>query len=276
MKLTKHLFFSAYKFTDDFDNVLIRDVQRPACISMYFRSCSKIDHHNQARQGFLRLEKHWPTQSGWFRIFTTLIGMTVTDAWLAMRAGLGAKHRLKNIPIVYFAGILAKQLCDGMWCTESNPGIFIQRNGVIPTEIGARTMAAVVSPLASEQSESSHATSFFNTNGSSVISSSECVSVPPNAPHINENYREKHRRITKQNERQQCKEPRCMQLTKKKKSGMYCVSCNKCFCADNTGRYCFYAHICHHYVKHMKPSAQFKTAYKEWCEGRGELFETLE
>ena len=43
------------RFTDDFGNVKSRKVERPDCISQYFRSANRIDWHNHLRQGILRL-----------------------------------------------------------------------------------------------------------------------------------------------------------------------------------------------------------------------------
>ena len=43
------------------------------------------DKHNHARQHELRLEKYWITTDCWFRIITTVIGITVTDCWKAYR-----------------------------------------------------------------------------------------------------------------------------------------------------------------------------------------------
>jgi hypothetical protein len=40
-----------------------------------------LDRHNQARQSCLALEKAWITKDRYFRLFTTIIGVCVTDAW---------------------------------------------------------------------------------------------------------------------------------------------------------------------------------------------------
>ena len=62
-----------------------REVRRPSVISRYFFCMPRIDSHNQMRQKELALEKKWvPKGEGgcWFRIFTTILGMTTTDAHL--------------------------------------------------------------------------------------------------------------------------------------------------------------------------------------------------
>ena len=99
------------KYTDPHGNVCTRLVERPAVLSEFFADSNKIDAHNQARQFELGLEKSWVTQDPYFRLATTLLGISVVDAWK-----LGDYHRLFNwsrknpIGIRYFAGILAKQL----------------------------------------------------------------------------------------------------------------------------------------------------------------------
>ena len=57
-----------------------RYVTRPEVVSVYYSGAGAIDDHNAARQNELRLEKHWITHDGFFRIATTIIGITITDA----------------------------------------------------------------------------------------------------------------------------------------------------------------------------------------------------
>jgi len=62
------------KFTDDFGNVVAREVERPEILSDFFKYSNKIDVHNQKRQSNLKLEKRWLTKDPYFRLFTTLVG----------------------------------------------------------------------------------------------------------------------------------------------------------------------------------------------------------
>ena len=73
------------KFADTLGNVCTRNVPRPYLISRYYRHSNAIDLHNQSRQHDLALEECWPTTSGFERLSMTLVGMTVTDAWYAVR-----------------------------------------------------------------------------------------------------------------------------------------------------------------------------------------------
>ena len=97
------------RFPDSFGNLNQREVPRPQVISRYFETCNVIDVHNQARQYELALEKHWVTHSGWFRIITTVIGMTITDCWKGFRHASASKSH-KEMSIVDFANRLSFDL----------------------------------------------------------------------------------------------------------------------------------------------------------------------
>ena len=66
------------KWKDDNGNTMTRDVAHPQVISKYFANSNVIDVFNQARQFDLRLEKHWVTEDGYFRLITTLFGIVIT------------------------------------------------------------------------------------------------------------------------------------------------------------------------------------------------------
>ena len=74
------------RFPDEHGNIRERRVPRPSCLLKYFGCSNVIDVHNQYRQNLLALEEHWKTPNPWFRLMTTVIGMTVVDCFL------GAKH----------------------------------------------------------------------------------------------------------------------------------------------------------------------------------------
>jgi hypothetical protein len=59
------------------------------------------------RQYQLALEKKWVTQDCWFRIFSTLFGMTVTDAWRALKYSVPQNSPHKHMTIRDFVDILA-------------------------------------------------------------------------------------------------------------------------------------------------------------------------
>jgi hypothetical protein len=63
------------------------------------------------RQGNLALEEKWQTHSCWFRLSTTLLGMSVTDCFLlAKYHGVLGYHTETPMSINFFAGVLGNQL----------------------------------------------------------------------------------------------------------------------------------------------------------------------
>lgn len=82
------------RWRDSHGNQHSRAIKRPDLLARYFEGSNLIDSHNHARQYELRLEKHWVTTNCWFRLVTTLIGMTVVDCWKSLR------HAMRNQVIV--------------------------------------------------------------------------------------------------------------------------------------------------------------------------------
>lgn len=99
------------KFTNNFGNIHVRDVDRPDTVSKFFQESNCVDMHTQARQFELALEKKWLTDNAHFHLFTTMLGISATDTWK-----LAAFHRLlsyrqgKNNTVLSFTGILTKKL----------------------------------------------------------------------------------------------------------------------------------------------------------------------
>ena len=58
-------------------------VVRPRLLVRYFNACNAIDNQNRMQQSDLLLEKYWVTQSGYFRLATTVVlGMGIIDGKL--------------------------------------------------------------------------------------------------------------------------------------------------------------------------------------------------
>lgn len=100
------------KWKDENNNTVSRLVPRPTVIGDYFKASNTIDCHNEMRQFFLKLEKHWITTDGFFRIITTFFGITITDAWNAYKHHLGKNHRHRNLSIIEFADMLLKDCLE--------------------------------------------------------------------------------------------------------------------------------------------------------------------
>ena len=55
----------------------------------------------------MALEKKWVTQEAYFRLYTTLVGMNVIDAWKSLRILEG-----DDVTVGRFADVLAKDMID--------------------------------------------------------------------------------------------------------------------------------------------------------------------
>lgn len=97
-------------FVDSSGNKCEREIQRLCVLSRYFAYSNVVDVHDQMRQAILDLEYTWVTQNCWFRLFTTLLGMTVTDTYLIVKSSVHEDHCEKNIPFIDFADLLAFEL----------------------------------------------------------------------------------------------------------------------------------------------------------------------
>lgn len=93
---------------DENGNTLTQRVPRPEIVSKYYSRSNIIDKGNQARQSTLKLEKHWITTDGFFRLITTLFGICVTDCWRAYTHHISCNHRHKACNVLLYAAMLAK------------------------------------------------------------------------------------------------------------------------------------------------------------------------
>ena len=75
-------------------------------IREYFRAANRIDIHNQYRQGILAIERTWKTKSWELRIFQSVMGMILVNAYLAY------KHVTKQDPTLReFTNRVALAMC---------------------------------------------------------------------------------------------------------------------------------------------------------------------
>ena len=98
------------KYTDKFNSVQARLVDRPAIASIYFYYCGAIDQHNYFLQLQLWLEKHWVVNDGFKRIATTILTKCTVDAYLAFKHGIPFNCVLKRLSIQEFMPILVTEL----------------------------------------------------------------------------------------------------------------------------------------------------------------------
>jgi len=78
------------KFEDDWGNTSFREIPRPDVLHVLYEYVPLIDEHNKSRQSILALEKRWQTRNPWFRLITTIVGMSVVDMYRLYR-----HHKIK-------------------------------------------------------------------------------------------------------------------------------------------------------------------------------------
>jgi hypothetical protein len=124
------------KWPDDFGNVKSRDVVRPDCIGKYFNTSNTIDVHNQLRQNELALEQHWRTNNPWFRIITTVIGMTVVDAFLLAKYSAPSGANFAKMAVQDFAMHIVKDMWTRKISSEPRSEILVSN-----VTVGAQAQA---------------------------------------------------------------------------------------------------------------------------------------
>jgi hypothetical protein len=67
------------KFEDEWGLTNFKEIERPDIVHMLYEYLPLIDEHNKQRQSLLQLERRWLTKDPWFRLVTTIIGMSVVD-----------------------------------------------------------------------------------------------------------------------------------------------------------------------------------------------------
>lgn len=116
-------------------------VIRPVIVENVFSVFSAIDVNDHIRQGILELERYWLTNSWWVRILTTLIGTSVSGAFLASvnerRQNHHIHHAAPQLDLINFAGKVAYSMIF-------NP----LRPANVPRPVRQRANNGVVAPVA--------------------------------------------------------------------------------------------------------------------------------
>ena len=99
-------------FVDGTGNRVAREVMRLSVLSRYFAYANVVDVHDQYRQDCLDLEYTWVTKDCWFRLFTTILGVVITDSYLAVTRGLNPRDPDKEMTMMKFADRLALELIE--------------------------------------------------------------------------------------------------------------------------------------------------------------------
>lgn len=117
------------RFEDDFGNVTEKELPRPTVAHFLYEFLPLIDEHNKSRQNVLGLERHWLTKDCWFRILTTLIGMSLVDLqrWdRNKRSGVSSTSMFlddgdNDFGIKKMANLVAKPLRSGKFNFRRTP-----------------------------------------------------------------------------------------------------------------------------------------------------------
>ena len=62
-----------------------KEISRPSMIELFFSCFGAIDVHDHYREGSLAFEREWYTHCWWHRMFATIFGMCVVDAYMAYK-----------------------------------------------------------------------------------------------------------------------------------------------------------------------------------------------
>lgn len=119
------------KFPDQCGNIMERKVTCPDVLSFCFETSTLIDSHNHAKQHLLALERFWKTPNPWFRTCSTLIGMTVIDAWK------GLKHQMPHL----CGNVTVEEFADRMACDCCHNGFQKSAAGTAQADIAADGIA---------------------------------------------------------------------------------------------------------------------------------------
>ena len=249
------------KYPDAYHNQVIRDIPRPEVVSIYYGGSNEVDVHNQERQSELRLEKHWKTTDGFFRIATTMIGICVTDTWLAVRNGVSGNSRYANMPINQFADLLSKELVDRQWQRNAKPATSLL--GLSSGIYDGCDVSALTEATTSPSNSRSVVTSPSRSGDTVGVPNSEGV------PFIPACFREQRpivqiMKLPGQNRagRKNC----CNEGCGGKKTRFFCFYCKKGYCKDSVEKKmcCYTTHICKAYKESAESDTNFDAAYHRW------------
>lgn len=219
-----------------------------------------IDSLNHERQHELALEKNWIVKSAdyapWFRIDTTILGMTLVDAMEGTSFMIASDHYLKDVSTKVFAGHVVAQILK-MDLSDS----------VQPTK-NFLTVAAPVDEVNVPANPSPVSLLTEASLGATETVVGDITAIPPGAPGIPLHFRQQHPQVKLGRERRgDCRAKGCSG-----RSQFNCgnAACGKRYCnADvtrNGTRYCFYSHVAEQYIASGCADTVFETAFLQWKE----------
>jgi len=77
-------------------------------VELFFSHFSVIDVHDHLRQGSLAIENFWYTHKWWHRVFGTILGIIITNAFYCYRYEYQLRNHGDDTGSIDFATFLAK------------------------------------------------------------------------------------------------------------------------------------------------------------------------
>ncbi len=116
------------KFRNRDGKLVKKHIARPKVLVEFFGVANIIDVHNHIRQGTLRLEKRWRTEDCWFRLFTSMVGIILTDCWLGYKFAIKMaekrsrrRHRHHDITLQEFTDWMANAMINNPYTKNTEP-----------------------------------------------------------------------------------------------------------------------------------------------------------
>ncbi len=80
-------------------------------VEMYHENMGKVDQNNAKRQGEIAFHTHWPTKTWWHRVFSTIFGIMITDAYYMYQYTVkDQSDEESNLSFLRFCDILSCQM----------------------------------------------------------------------------------------------------------------------------------------------------------------------
>ena len=175
------------------------------------------------------------TQNCWFRVDTTIIGMTAIDSLKAMHHGLADSHRYKKIDVRCFAALLSKQFFRKAQVLPAD----VNAGTNIPLPRGARSVDTTIPDAIKDSGVSPSSTVTMDPPIMGKVLHPPPEAVAGGAPQASLIYCEAHKYVTVSNTaRQTCTSKGCSTRTPNK-----CLTCNKFYCngeGSRKPRWCLY------------------------------------
>eukprot|EP00978_Attheya_sp_CCMP212_P033928 scaffold139680_cov35-Attheya_sp.AAC.1 len=233
------------RWMDSKGNHASRNIPRPDVISKYFNESNGIDTHNHVRQSELKLEKKWVTHDGYFRIFTSILGVTVIDTWKAYKHHLHARSADKDCKVLDFVEELAIEMLTNDYSTLSPSDTSFNISPLHRPSTGASSPQRRTSPRRLITGETGHCSI-------SSLGMSGAGGRPETADQIKDRIKKEHvlekrNGITNDGGSLRVKRSRCKMCSKK--STWICKCCdNLCLCKGD----CAQAHVSKFTTKALK------------------------